>query len=424
MLDSDCERPNATVNGSLTLTIDTSIRAVAMNSFSYFMVGGLLLMGLLVLLWRPWFAGFLVVVAVVARVGLTWTGYMFHPGRIRFLDAFLALVVLLVAARLWTVRARRSAARTRREAQEASTAEGRDPDALPNSATSTDAVGYATAVLALPLAVFALLQSLLPAVPSQNTLSACDGASISGSNFLGRTGESGLNARSGPSTTFELQSRYAANCLMGFDDYCVGEGVKDELVPALSDVRWLRVHHTDTFVAAGAVFALDPPTDLGTEPSEDCPLKLANPHLAEATDVRADGDSFTITAHPENTAFVGFALRYETADGHVKIEQLGTTPKTTNSQGDVVVTLDLNGFDDSDPVAGDVILSVVPCLAPIVPSPSETQLYRFDPESGSHSAAPSLPDAEEMARLTQSGCRLDPMQNNGVYAEDMKRGYK
>src|SRR3712207_4207154 len=141
----------------------------------------------------------------------------------------------------------------------------------------------------LPVATFSLVQLLSPAVPAEAGGPPCDGAPVSGSAFQAKTGELGLNARSGPGTTFAPARRFDASCVIGVGGYCVGEGVNDVAVP-LPDVRWLRLHRTEVYVSAGLVFPLSAESELGAAPLEDCPLATPEPSLDGDVEVSVVGD--------------------------------------------------------------------------------------------------------------------------------------
>ncbi len=328
---------------------------------------------------------------LTCRWALVHWGYVFGSSTVKLLDVALAAMILFIAGYL-AYQAR--------------------PDAKGEERTTLIA-----GILGLPIATYALLQFLVPPAPPQTDLAACDNAPTAGAAYLSRTEVNGLNARSGPGTTYAAQRRFGADCMIGVDGYCVGEPVTDLLVP-LPDVRWLRLRHSHQYIASGRVFALSPEADLGEAPESDCPLRLDDPALSGPPRLRLlRGDRIRITANVDRTELVGFSLFYvenrELGDDQV-IEQLGITPKLTDNNGQVSAELNLASVRDTSPKAQQVIVGIIPCLAPIVPSHRGDAYRSIDLESGAIKRfnAPSFSEPDAHERMRQAGCRLDPNMNN------------
>lgn len=347
--------------------------------------------------WTVWVGAAVAVLLVCARVFLVWQGYIFVPSHVRLIDCFLAVLIVAVVGFGFV----------RRKSE----------------LSGEQRLGLAAGVLALPVAAFTALQLVVPTTPPDTQVAACDGASIAGSRFLAVTGPNGLNARTGPSTTNAPTRRFGPDCLVGADGYCVGEAVKDMFVPALSDVRWLRLRHTNDYVAAGLVFGVRAEGELGDGPAHDCPGDLTDPALDGKVSHHAlDSDTLRFKARPLRTSLVGFGLDYIGPDGE-SIDvmslgvspQLGITPKVRRPSGLVRVDLSLSKNREAVPSAEFVDLAVVPCLAPIVPSHVKGQRLRIDLETGTVTTMDWAWGVDD--RPVQAGCRLDPTKGNEEFAE-------
>lgn len=323
------------------------------------------------------------VAAVAVRLTLVGLGYVSGTTRVRLLDLTVASIFLIAA-----VAARRY---------------------LGSTATAEQRVSILAGALALPVAAFALLQLVVPTTPPQAGGAACAGAPVAGSDYQAKTGQYGLNARTGPGTTFEPAGRFDAGCIVGIDGYCVGEGVVDISVP-LPDVRWFRIRHSESYVSAGTLFALSPASTLGDAPEADCPLGLPDPSLQAAVGIAANGDgTLGLSAVPNNTNLVGFGLYYEGTGGQSElIDQLGIAPKLTNSSGVVTATMSLAGVQATAPTTQFVTLAVVPCLAATVPSHADAQLFHIELATGAVAPLDAGSRDEQLPRLRQAACRTDP----------------
>jgi len=204
-----------------------------------------------------------------------------------------------------------------------------------NEATGEQRVALVAAVLALPVASVAIAQLLGPSAPQISGVSACSGVPVAGSRLQARTGQSGLNARSGPGTTYALEGRFDIGCTVGVDGYCVGESVQDLVVP-LPDVRWLRLRHSHRYVASGTLISLGPETSLGSEPERSCPERQLDPNLAAPPSIsRLGPNMLVIKTRPIRSKLVGFGLCYERS-APAQVERLGITPKLVDGTGHVL----------------------------------------------------------------------------------------
>jgi hypothetical protein len=331
------------------------------------------------------------------RLPLVRLGYIYSPGSVRLLDLLVAAAFLLVA-----VGARRRLGSP--------------------TATAEQRLALVAGILALPVASVALVQVLGPAASQQSGGLACSGSPVAGSALEARTGAFGLNARSGPGTTYAPEGRFDTNCTIGVDGYCVGEGVQDVVVP-LPDVRWLRLRHSHRYVAAGTLFALGPESSLKGAPEEDCPEHQPDPVLVGPPRVsRVDKNILLISAEPVRTELVGFSLYYEQTSP-MRLEQLGITPKRVDAKtGRIYARANLANIRAASPSARHVTLAVVPCLAPVVPSHTGEHLIHIELKTG-RTAKVATGQAPQLERLRQAACRIDPSaSNNDIKTATVSRG--
>ncbi len=180
----------------------------------------------------------LAALAVLAlRLVLVLQGYVFSLYPVRLLDVLVGIAAL---AALWAWRERYT-----------STGHA---DGQPRPVSRANAIA---AFIAVPVAAVSAVGLIAPTVPRQLDLAGCDGVPVNGAAMTARTGSQGLNAREGPGTVYPLTGRFADECAVGVDGFCIGEPVQDSQVP-LPDVRWYRLRHRDDYVAAAKLFALSP----------------------------------------------------------------------------------------------------------------------------------------------------------------------
>jgi hypothetical protein len=132
------------------------------------------------------------------------------------------------------------------------------------------AVTTAVAILALATAAYGMVELLSPITPYQAAAPACRNAPVAGASFLAQTVGTGVNGRAGPSSGYPQVDRFAGNCTLGFDGFCIGEPVHDFLILKPLDQRWLVLHRRTIFVASGKILSQSPEKTLGAHPSPRC----------------------------------------------------------------------------------------------------------------------------------------------------------
>lgn len=132
------------------------------------------------------------------------------------------------------------------------------------------AVTTAGALLALATAAYGVVELVSPITPYQAAAPACRNAPVAGAPFLAQTVDIGVNGRTGPGSGYPQVDRFAGNCTLGFDGFCIGEAVHDFRITNQLDQRWLLLHRRTVLVASGKVLSQSPEIMLGAHPSPRC----------------------------------------------------------------------------------------------------------------------------------------------------------
>ena len=229
-----------------------------------------------------------------------------------------AAIVILVGAIIIKIRQDDRSAQTAQP--------GTTPQASGNQ-TSGPAVASVAVLLGLALTAYSAAELIAPNTPVAASAPACPGAPVYGARFFAQTTDLGANARSGPGRQYAQANRYAANCTLGFDGYCVGS-VEQDLRLKTPDDRWLVVHGRPSQVISSAV-VLDqsPERDLGQDPSSVCKHMggLPLPHTLSALAYSVRGS--TLSSEAPGAPAIGYAL-VALAGGHASYVAigLGTAP--------------------------------------------------------------------------------------------------
>lgn len=299
--------------------------------------------------------------------------------------------------------------------------------------SATDSIARAGALVALAVALAGATAAYAPSTPTEAAAPACRGVPVAGAHFLAQTtgdsvsasnaapgapsgaaatgkAPSGVNARSGPGTSYPQVDRFAGDCTLGFDGYCIGAPVAD-LVSDLPDSRWLRVHGKDReFVASAKVLSQSREADLGPGPMADCadagglpqpgpPAFTPTPQVDGTVDLRVDAHGATL---------VGYAIhQVDPSDGSYPYGAVGG-PLTREAK-DPPFSGKWNAVGTAVPLlnggAGVVELAAVTCLAADVPV-MPPQVYRASFTTGKlDSLFASRPnDAQDASLLAHTAC--------------------
>jgi hypothetical protein len=240
------------------------------------------------------------------------------------------------------------------------------------------------AILGLAVSGYSVSELLAPNTPVAATVSACGGTPVYGAKFFAKTQANGVNARSGPGVEYPQVNRYAGDCTLGFDGYCIGRAVPDFIL-GTPDQRWLIVHDRKELIAAGVVLSESAESALGSKPSPECQQLGGLPQPSEIQDFSYNITTGQISASAPGAVAVGYGMA--TVPQRNRAYQV--VALATNS--DFSAQLSARTIANELPVAGGVWLSAAICLADNVPvvASLRVQLLTFD---GSH-AATELPDA-------------------------------
>ena len=197
-------------------------------------------------------------------------------------------------------------------------------------ASPTDATAQVVAYVTIAVAVFTLLQNVLPNSSEQAAAPACRGLAVQGAKTLGQTvGQSagtGVSARAGAGTVYDQVDRYAANCTIGFDGFCIGESIGNTLT-TVADQRWLIVHGRDNeLISAAEIRLQSPQRGLTNKPSSKCgALHGSEGPSRLAFTVSGPPSEPTLTADAPGAAVVGFGVEFTRgfASGAYPYRQIG-----------------------------------------------------------------------------------------------------
>jgi hypothetical protein len=345
----------------------------------------------------------LFVLAFAARLDLFLTGSLYSAG------AALASDVILAALGIWLAAC--VAAR--------------------NLATSWDnRLVTIAAVIGIPAATIGVVELVAPVTPATATAPVCAGAALAGGSFFATTPSTGVNARSGPDTTYQQVQRFAANCTLSFDGYCVGEPVNDIRTTEYPDQRWLILHRpwqswpwddlwsssSYTFIAAGTLQSQSAESKLGEGPQKVCSQHggwTSPSPIALSTKLK--NGVVAIRAASKGAEIIGLSImaNHALADGSDPIFPLTeAVPLLTHGTGAVTATWDAQtttGPAAGGPATFTLLASV--CLGPAVADSSNETAHSFAWD-GRHvtelAASKTQLTSEQRQHLQTAACRIAP----------------
>ena len=187
---------------------------------------------------------------------------------------------------------------------------------------SGQGVASVAVLLGLALTAYSAAELIAPNTPVAASAPACPGAPVYGAKFFAQTTDLGANARSGPGRQYAQANRYAANCTLGFDGYCIGS-VEQDLRLKTPDDRWLIVHGRPNQVISSAVLIdQSPERDLSQDPSNACKHMggLPMPYALSGPTYKI-GHS-TLSSEAPGAPAIGYAL-VALASGHASYVAIG-----------------------------------------------------------------------------------------------------
>ncbi len=184
-------------------------------------------------------------------------------------------------------------------------------------------------LIGLALTAYSAAELLAPNTPVAASAPACPGTPVYGARFFAQTTDLGVNARSGPGRVYAPVSRYASNCTLGFDGYCIGSIEPDSRLKTPDD-RWLIVHgRSGQLISSAVVLSQSPERDLGQNPSGLCRQLGGLPLPQTIQDFVYNGRESTLSASASGAAAVGYAIAVPIS-GHLSYVAIGlaTGPPT------------------------------------------------------------------------------------------------
>jgi hypothetical protein len=285
-------------------------------------------------------------------------------------------------------------------------------------------------VVAVPVGLVGVVQLAAPSSPRTATAPACAGAPVAGGAFLATTPATGLNARSGPDTTYPQVQRFAANCTLSFDGYCIGEPVSDLLITNYPDQRWLILHRpwqswpwenmpwgkpSYAFVAAGQVQSQSAESELGTRPAQTCGrLGGWKPPTPIALKTRLSHGVVSIRASSERAEIIGLSILsdHPLKDGTDAVVALTEPAELTHEAGTITATWNVEAV--TVPAVGQpatFTLLASACLGPAVADLEGYATRAFTWNGKSLSESPSEPGSLTQAQLLHlqtAACHVAP----------------
>ncbi len=284
--------------------------------------------------------------------------------------------------------------------------------------------------VAIPASLLGAVELAAPVTPHTATAPACAGASVAGGRFLATTPAKGINARSGPDTSYPQVQRFAGNCTLSFDGYCIGEPADDITLTAYPDQRWLILHRPwqswpwrhmpwgdphYAFMAAAEVQSQSAESALGPAPDRQCSRHggWRAPNQISLTATLTNGVA-SIRATAPRAEIIGLSIMTSQplANGSDPIFPFtNPAPKRTDSSGSIPAVWypqTVTGPAVGRPATLTLVASV--CLGPAVPDPGNYALQQFswNGKTVTSAATPSKLTRDIAQRVQAAACRVAP----------------
>jgi hypothetical protein len=263
-------------------------------------------------------------------------------------------------------------------------------------ASTGDRVALLSGLAAVIAGVIGIGSLLAPTTPRDAAAPACSGAAVAGGEFLATTVGNGANARRGPDESFPQARRFATDCTLSFDGYCVGQPEKDLIfgkkeLGGLEDQRWLIVHRSTLgtlllgkddeqpmFVASGVVQSQSAESALGGAPSKKCKKYggWSEPGQVNFVPRLARDGSVHLKARAENAILIGFSVVNVGRLGGNNIHRLSTEEHPQSVTGDGVAAATIAAGNAVAP-SGPTLLVASACFAPNVEVPDKYAVWKI-----------------------------------------------
>lgn len=232
------------------------------------------------------------------------------------------------------------------------------------AAVLSGAIGVATAA-------YGAGELLAPNTPVAASAAACKGAPVYGARFFARTIDIGANSRQGAGRNFAQANRYAGNCTLGFDGYCIGPAEPDFTLKT-PDQRWLIVHNRDEVIASAVVLSQTREADLGSKPSPKCAKLGGRPQPTTIQHFSYEPHNGALNAVAKGAVGVGYGATSASGFGQNYVPlALGVEPTFAHTSTPAAIAKTLGTTN------GDILLAAAICLADNVPVPTSLTAKRL-----------------------------------------------
>jgi hypothetical protein len=266
----------------------------------------------------------LAIAAAIVRVVLFSKGILYGESAAKMASLAVAAIVVTVGAVIMKIRQAGQAPATQAPGAQASAAQA--PAAKREESPGSVVVSI-SALLGLALVAYSVAELVAPNTPVAAGAPACPGAPVYGAPFLAQTTDLGANARSGPGRQYVQMNRYAANCTLGFDGYCIGSTELDSRLKTPDD-RWLVVHgRSDQVISSAVLLDQSPLQDLGQTPSPACQRIGGLPEPQSVQNLVYNKNAKALSAQAPGAASVGYAVAVPAGKNPAYLPiGLGTSP--------------------------------------------------------------------------------------------------
>jgi hypothetical protein len=328
----------------------------------------------------------LAIAAVIVRVILFSRGVLYGESAAKMASLAVAAIVVTVGAVIMKIR----------QSGQATTAKQND------SASST--ISSIAALLGLALTAYSVAELVAPNTPVAASAPACPGAPVYGARFFAQTTVLGANARSGPGRQYAQVNRYAANCTLGFDGYCIGS-IEPDIRLKTPDDRWLIIHgRPDQVISSAVVLDQSPVQDLGQTPSPACGHLGGLPQPHSVLNLASNTTGSTLSAEAPGAAAVGYAVAAPASRTPVYLPiGLGTSPPSFSVSWNVHSALN---YILGAPRNAAIWVGAAVCLADTVPVTKSFRALRLTIHKGAvtgQAPTANVPSAIQ-AHLAQLAC--------------------
>jgi hypothetical protein len=369
---------------------------------------------------------------LLARILFVRWGILYGAAAVSHVDAIVAaLIVIGLALIAWGRSGRKTTQTT-----------STDPDS--GSQWTNWATGI-TALAATAALVVSLMNLFDPLTPPRLATSACPGARVNNVPYVGITaGPDGVNSRQGPSRSYLPNGRFAGNCSVGFDVYCLGDPIED-VTGTTSDEfwmtsRWLRVakqppgwrstmarilsgeNPQPQFMSDAFITPESPYDQLPIGNARQCPGNFPYPGQTHLQPFNAQAD--TLTASADHAVNMGFAVWVPPRQGFINSDaylQIFTSGAgQPNNPGEAApdgtksvewtygssLQSQLHPAANQPGTSGHVVILAVACLADNIPAKTSTAAiagYKLS-QAGPPLSSSVIPSGMDKNRLARAAC--------------------